>query len=77
MNNSNNFNEKLRKRIEKSLHDNKDKKQINECKQFWFGYLTALSENKILDEKVYKELRDFVCFFDDKPIKKIEKRKKS
>ncbi len=31
-NSSNNFNEKLRKRIEKSLHDNKDKKQINECK---------------------------------------------
>ena len=66
--------EKLRERIEKSLEENKDR--LEECKQFWFGYLTALSENKILNDKNYKEIRDFVCFFSGKPTKKIERRQK-
>ncbi len=66
--------EKIRKRLEKSLKNNK--KNIEECKQFWFGYLTALSESSILKNEDYRELRDFVCFYNGKLTRKIEKRKK-
>ncbi len=67
--------EVLRRRIEASLE--KNKKDLVECKQFWFGYLTALSENGVLKDDVYRELRDFVCFYGPGPAKKIEKRLKN